>query len=48
MISPDRQMHDTFNRDLQREQENDINDLNVFVGTNAAKLNIQQKMLMIQ
>lgn len=38
-------MHDLFDRELQREQEFNSNDLRLFVQSNITKLNIQQKHL---
>lgn len=43
MATPNREMHDLFDRELQREQEFNSNDLRLFVQSNITKLNIQQK-----
>ncbi|XP_052740613.1 uncharacterized protein LOC128198563 [Bicyclus anynana] len=43
MTAPNRPMHDLFDRELQREQEFNCNDLRLFVQSNITKLNIQQK-----
>ncbi|MDD9341337.1 MAG: AAA family ATPase, partial [Providencia heimbachae] len=43
ITAPNRDMHDLFDRELQREQEFNSNDLRLFVQSNITKLNIQQK-----
>ncbi|GBP75448.1 hypothetical protein EVAR_53260_1 [Eumeta japonica] len=43
MTAPNREIHDLFDRELQREQEFNSNDLRLFVQSNITKLNIQQK-----
>lgn len=43
MTTPNREMHDFFDRELQREQEFNSNDLRLFVQSNITKLNILQK-----
>ncbi|GBP63212.1 hypothetical protein EVAR_89479_1 [Eumeta japonica] len=43
MTAPNREIHDLFDRELQREQEFNSNDLRLFVQLNITKLNIQQK-----
>ncbi|XP_036340118.1 uncharacterized protein LOC118749422 [Rhagoletis pomonella] len=43
MTAPNRDMHDLFDRELQREQEFNSNDLRLFVQSNITKMNIQQK-----
>ncbi|XP_036322368.1 ATP-dependent DNA helicase pif1-like [Rhagoletis pomonella] len=43
MTAPNRDMHDLFDRELQREQEFNSNVLRLFVQSNITKMNIQQK-----
>ncbi|GBP40855.1 ATP-dependent DNA helicase pif1 [Eumeta japonica] len=43
MTAPNREIHDLFDLELQREQEFNSNDLRLFVQSNITKLNIQQK-----
>lgn len=43
LTAPNREMHDLFDRELQREQELNSNDLRLFVQSDITKLNIQQK-----
>lgn len=43
VISPESSMHDLSNRELQREQQFDRNELTTFVQSNTPKLNDQQK-----
>ncbi|XP_043654484.1 ATP-dependent DNA helicase pif1-like [Drosophila teissieri] len=43
MPSPNRPMHGLFDRELQREQQYNINELQTFVNWNLPKLNDQQK-----
>ncbi|XP_049316944.1 uncharacterized protein LOC125779714 [Bactrocera dorsalis] len=43
MTAPNRDMHDLFDRELQREQEFNSNDLRLFVQSDITKMNIQQK-----
>ncbi|XP_060882071.1 ATP-dependent DNA helicase pif1-like [Metopolophium dirhodum] len=43
MISPNRPMHDFFDRELRREHHYDINELQTFVNLNVPKLNDHQK-----
>ncbi|XP_039967813.1 uncharacterized protein LOC120779533 [Bactrocera tryoni] len=43
MTAPNRDMHDLFDRELQREQEFNSNDLRLFVQSNITKMNIHQK-----
>ncbi len=43
MTAPNREMHDLIDRELQREQEFNSNDLRLFAQSNITKLNIQQK-----
>jgi len=43
IISPNYPMHDFFDRELQREQQYDINELQTFVNLNVPKLNDHQK-----
>lgn len=45
MPAPNRPMHDLFDRELQREQEYNCNDLRSFVQSNIVKLNPQQKIV---
>ncbi|XP_067648012.1 uncharacterized protein [Eurosta solidaginis] len=45
MIAPIRDMHDLFDRELQREQEFNSNDLRLFVQSNITKMSIQQKLV---
>lgn len=44
MPSPNRNWHDLFNIEMQREQQYDQNDLNAYVRANEPKLNEQQKI----
>ncbi|XP_054745847.1 uncharacterized protein LOC129250236 [Anastrepha obliqua] len=43
MTAPNRDMHNLFDRELQREQELNSKDLRLFVQSNITKMNIQQK-----
>ncbi|XP_053968578.1 uncharacterized protein LOC128870006 [Anastrepha ludens] len=43
MTAPNPDMHGLFDRELQREQEFNSNDLRLFVQSNITKMNIQQK-----
>lgn len=45
MHSPDRPMHDLFDREFQREQQYDPNELQIFVSVNVPKLNANQRQV---
>lgn len=44
MTSPNRDMHDIYNQELQRERQYDREALNTFVQANIPKLNVDQKI----